>query len=164
MKDETVLITTVTGGSGVLITYIMLAINKCLKPLSKKFSAVEWRIWSISVLLTVASFLGIILYYSFKERLEDWKRDLFLASLTVFLISAMSWSAMINWIVKNKKNINIQLIFLILTALGCLGILVSIVYSTDDWLLITAASILLFHHLVFDSVIWTYIHNRNKDH
>lgn len=160
MKDDTILTTSIIGGFGVLISYGMLAIQGALKPLAKKFTRSEWNIWSFSVLLTVASFLGLIIYYSFEEKLEDWKRDLFLSSLVIFLASAMSWSLLIGYIMKNKKNINLQLISLLITALGCIGILVAVCYSTENWLLITAASILTFHHLIFDSIIWVYIHNR----
>lgn len=163
MKDLGLFTTVLAGGISVIFGYISLYLHNYLNPLAKKFSKKEWNIWSFSVLLTIASFLGIIIWFSFYEELEDWKRELFLSSLVIFFIGATGWSLMISYIMKNKKSIYLQMLFLLLTAIGCLGILIAICYSTSDWLLITAGAILLFHHLIFDSIIWVIIHGRKKN-
>lgn len=162
MKDLGILTTTLAGGVGVIVGYLFLYLSNFLGPLAKKFSKMEWRIWTVSALLTVASFLGIIIWYSFYERLESWKRDLFFSSLVVFLTGATLWSLLIFYLLKKKRNIYYQLPGLLMTSLGSLGILLSIVYSDSSWLLITAGSILLFHHLIFDNIYWVRIHGRNK--
>ena len=160
MKDLGLFTTTVTGGVGVLTGYTYLYLSKYLSPLAKKFTSLEWKIWSFSALLTVASFLGIIVWFSFYELLEDWKRDLFFSSLVVFLIGAILWSLTIFYTMKFKRSIYTQLPALTITSLGALGILLSIIYSSDNALLITAGGILLFHHLVFDNIYWVTINSR----
>jgi hypothetical protein len=160
MKDLGLFTTTIIGGFGVIIGYIYLYFSNYLKPLAKKFTKQEWVIWSISALLTIASFLGIIFWFSFNQELENWQRELFLSSLVVFLTGAILWSISIFYLIKFKKNIYIQLPSLTLTSLGALGILISIIYSTNNWLLITAGSILLFHHLFLDNIYWLFINKR----
>jgi hypothetical protein len=160
MKDLGLFTTTIIGGFGVIIGYIYLYFSNYLKPLAKKFTKQEWVIWSISALLTIASFIGIIFWFSFNQELENWQRELFLSSLVVFLTGAILWSISIFYLIKFKKNIYIQLPALSLTSLGALGILISIIYSTNNWLLITAGSILLFHHLFLDNIYWLFINKR----
>ena len=155
VKDIGIFTTTVAGGSGVLAGYFLLFLENYLAPLAKKFGKIEWEIWKASAIYTVVSFLGLIVWFSFYQKLEDWKRDLFYSSLIVFLFGAITWSISIFYMMKNKKNSNIQIPSLALTALGSIGLLISTVYSTDNWFLITAASIVLFHHFVFDLVIWS---------
>jgi hypothetical protein len=159
-KDLGLFTTTVVGGIGVLIGYFYLFLSKYLKPLAKKFTNKEWKIWSFSVILTIVSFLAIIVWFSFYQELDDWQRDLFYSSLIIFLTGAMIWSLSIFYIKKFKKHVFLQLPALMLTSLGTLGMLISVVYSTSNWLLITAASIVLFHHLIFDNIYWVAIDSR----
>lgn len=160
MKDLGLFTTTVIGGFAVLVGYFYLYLSKYLKPLAKKFTKKEWKFWSISALLTIASFLGIIVWFSFYQQLNDWQRDLFFSSLVVFLAGAILWSLSIFYLIKYKKNIYHQLPSLTITSLGALGILFSVIYSTNNWLLITASSIVLFHHLILDNIYWMTIHSR----
>lgn len=160
MKDLGLFTTTIIGGIGVLIGYFYLYLSKYLKPLAKKFSKKEWKIWSFSVLLTIVSFLSLIVWFSFYQELTDWQRDLFLSGLVVFLTGATLWSLSIFYLMKFKKNIYFQFPALTITSLGTLAILISVLYSTSNWLLITAASIVLFHHLIFDNIYWVAIHSR----
>lgn len=160
MKDLGLFTTTIAGGIGVIIGYIYLYLNKYLKPMAKKFTQFEWKIWSFSVLLTIASFLGLIVWFSFYQELIGWQRDLFFSSLLIFLTGAMIWSLSIFYLKKFKKHVYYQLPALAITSLGTLGILISVAYSTNNWLLITAASIVLFHHLIFDNIYWVAIDSR----
>ena len=160
MKDIGLFTTTVVGGIGVIIGYIYLYLSKYLKPLAKKFTKNEWFIWSLSALVTIASFLGVVIWFSFYEELSGWNRDLFYSGLVVFLTGAILWSLSIFYQMKFKKHIFTQIPALTITSIGAFGILLSIIYSTDNWLLITAGGILLFHHLIIDNIIWVFINSR----
>ena len=160
MKDLGLFTTTIVGGIGVIVGYIYLHLSKYLKPMAKKFTKKEWKIWSFSVLLTIASFLGLIVWFSFYQELKDWQRDLFFSSLVIFLTGAIFWSLSIFYLKKFKQHVYLQLPALMVTSLGTLGILLSVIYSTSNWLLITAASIVLFHHLIFDNIYWVAIDSR----
>jgi len=160
MKDLGILTTTVSGGFGVIIGYVYLYLNNYLKPLAKKFKPLEWKIWSLSALLTIASFLALIIWFSSYQKLEDYKRDLFYSGLTVFLVGAIFWSLVVFYIMKFKKSKRYQLLPLTITTTGSILILFSVFYSTDNPLLIIAASILVFHHLIFDNLYWPMIDSR----
>ena len=49
-------------------------LSKYLKPLAKKFTKNEWFFWSLSALITIASFLGVVIWFSFYEELSGWNR------------------------------------------------------------------------------------------
>ena len=162
MKDELVGGLFFAGGFGVLVTYAMLWASGTLPVLASYFSKMQWKLWGYSVLITVISALGIFVWYSFYEKLEDWKRDLFIASLCIFLGSAMIWSFSVEYIESKKANPSFQRPALFLTAFGTIGMLIAIAYSEPSWLLVTAASILVFHHLIVDGLIWPTIHQKAK--
>ena len=150
------------GGFGVIVSYMFLYVTGTLSYLARIFSPTMWNFWSISMLITTAAVLGIYSHFSFNQRMQDWKRDLFIISTCIFLASAMLWSLSVEYVTRNNLNTDLERIPLTLTALATIGILVSVSYSTDDWLLITAAAIVVFHHLVFDAVIWADMHEKSK--
>lgn len=150
------------GGFGVLVSYSFLYITGSLQRLAKIFPSMTWRIWVFSMLLTTAAVLGVYSHFTFKQRMESWKRTLFLVSTCVFLASAMLWSLSVEYITRNNTGTQIERIPLTLTALATIGILVSVCFSTDDWLLITAASIIVVHHLGFDGIVWANLHQKSK--
>lgn len=150
------------GGFGVLITYVFLHITGTLAKLASVFPPMTWKIWTISMLVTTASVLGIYSHFTFKQRMTSWKRNLFIVSTCVFLASAMTWSLMVEYITHNKTNTDLERLPLTLTALATIGILVSVSSSTDNWLLISAASIVVFHHLFFDAMVWANMHEKSK--
>lgn len=162
MKDDTVFYVTISGGIGVLLSYVFLYLEGYITIMNKKFTSLERKLWSLSVLLTIVSFLGIIIYYSFIEKIKGDYRDLFIISLVIFLISATSWSVISAYIIKYRRDTNLQLSTLLITALACIGILVAIAYDTESPWLITAGSILVFHHLFFDSIYWPVINKRKS--
>lgn len=150
------------GGFGVIVSYMFLYITGTLPRLAKIFSPTSWRFWSFSMLITTAAVLGIYSHFSFKQHMRHWKRDLFIVSTCVFFASAMLWSLSVEYVTRNNLNTDLERIPLTLTALATIGILVSVSYSTDDWLLITAAAIIVFHHLIFDGIIWASMHEKSK--
>ena len=162
MKDHLVSGLFFAGGFGVLVSYIFIYITGTLTKLAKIFNPSLWRIWIFSMFITTAAVLGIYSHFSFNQRLESWKRTLFIVSTCIFLASAMLWSVSVEYIHKTKTTTSIERLPLTLTALATIGLLISVSYSTDDWLLITAASIIVFHHLVFDAIIWANIHQKSK--
>jgi len=150
------------GGFGVLVSYMFIYATGTLSKLAGIFPYMTWKVWIFSMLITTASVLGIYSHFSFKQRMSSWKRTLFVVSTCVFLASAMLWSLSVEYINHNKTNTDIERVPLIFTALATIGILVSVSYSTDNWLLITAASIVVFHHLFFDAIIWARMHEKSK--
>lgn len=150
--------TTVAGGSGVLAGYYHLFLEKnLLTKLQSKYTENGWKLWKLSAMLTVVSFFAIIVWYSFYDTINY--RELFLGSLTVFLFGAVIWPLTINYEHKHKCKSVAQLIALTITTLGTIGMLIAIVFNDEDWLLITASSIVVFHHLFFDNFYWYFLQN-----
>lgn len=151
---------TVVGGIGVLSGYLNLGLTDLLDGLKKKYSKLEWKFWSISAVLTIISFLAIIIWYSFFAKLND-QTDLFISSLITFLVGAIIWSNSIifQYFKNKKKKTSQELIALTLTTIGAFGMLLAIIYNTDNWLLITAGVIVFFHHLFFDNYYWYFVQN-----
>lgn len=162
MQDKLIQGLFFAGGFGVIVSYMFLYITGTLPRLAKIFSSTMWRVWGFSMLITTAAVLGIYSHFSFKQRMENWKRDLFIVSTCLFLGSAMLWSLSVEYVTRNGTNTDLERIPLTLTALATIGILVSVSYSTDDWLLITAAAIIVFHHLIFDAIVWANLHQKSK--
>jgi len=150
------------GGFGVIVTYLFLHITGTLTQLANVFPSMTWKFWVFSMIITTVSVLGVYSHFSFKQRMEGWKRDIFVISTCLFLASAMLWSLSVEYIRQNKTNTDIERLPLRLTALATIGILVAVSFSTDNWLLIAAASIIVFHHLFFDAMIWANLHEKSK--
>lgn len=162
MEDKLIQGLFFAGGFGVLVTYVFLYVTGTLSQLARLFPPTTWKIWVFSMLITTASVLGLYSHFSFKQRMENWKRDLFIVSTCLFLGSAMIWSLSVEYVTRNGTNTDIERLPLTLTAMATIGILVSVSYSTDDWLLITAAAIVVFHHLFFDAIVWANLHQKSK--
>ena len=162
MEDKLIQGLFFAGGFGVLISYFFLHVTGTLTKMANIFTPKLWKIWVFSMLITTAAVLGLYSHFSFKQRMRGWKRDLFIVSTCVFLGSAMLWSLTVEYIKHKKINTDLERLPLTLTALATIGILVSVASSTDDWLLITAASIVVIHHLIFDAIIWANLHQKSK--
>ena len=162
MKDEFIAGIFLVGGLGVLITYLLLYVSGSLSRMLKVFTPKILKIWTLSMIITTASVLYIYYYYIFRRKLEKWTRSLFVTSTIVFLISAMLWSVTIRYGETNTKGRDIEKYPLYLTALATIGILISVLYSTNDWLVITAASIIVIHHLLLDAIVWRDLHSKTK--
>lgn len=160
MVDNALFSIFMAGGFGVLISYMFLYFQKSLPDLYSRYTKLEWRIWFISMMLTVASVIGVIVWFSFYEKLNN--RDLFISSFCVFLAFAMLWSLSIFYIFKNKSSPSIQVPILFIVGLATIGMFIPVISTTDNWLLIVAAFIIAFHHLVVDALYWPYIHSRKN--
>ena len=160
MKDLVLLSVFGSGGVGVLISYYLLYLGGILQKYAHYFTKTEWRVWTFSALLTVASVIGLILWFSVYQELDKNERILFIVSLAVFLIFAKLWSVSLAYIHARKASPYIQRPFLLIVALASIGLLLATVYSTDKWLVITAAAIIVFHHLIFDAFYWMHIVDR----
>jgi hypothetical protein len=158
MEDGILFGTFMAGGFGVLVSYMFLYFQNSLPDLYRRYTKTEWRLWFTSMILTVASVIGVIVWFSFYERLKY--RDLFISSLCVFLAFAMLWSLSIFYIFKNKKSPSIQVPILMVVGLATIGMFIPVISTTDNWLLILAAFIIVFHHLVIDGLYWPYMHSR----
>jgi phosphatidylserine synthase len=160
MEDSTIFTLFLAGGFGVIISYIFLYVTNTLKILSNYYTKQEWRFWILSMLITTASVIGLIVWFSFYQELEDWQRDLFISALSVFLAFAMLWSVSVYYIEKYKLNPSYQQPILLIVALATIALLIATIYSTDNWLVITAAAIIVWHHLIVDAFWWTSLHQR----
>lgn len=162
MKDEFIGGIFLVGGLGVLITYLMLYISGSLRRMLKVFTPRIFRIWTLSMIITTLSVVYIYYYYTFERKLQKWTRILFTVSTIIFLLSAMMWSVSIRYGETNTKNRDIEKYPLYLTAIATIGILVSVLYSTNNWLVITAATIMVVHHLFMDAIVWRDLHSKTK--
>lgn len=162
MKDSTIFALFTAGGFGVIISYFFLYLIGALTILARYYTKREWRFWTISMLLTTASVIGLIVWFSFYQQLEGWTRDLFIASLAIFLAFAMLWSLSIAYIYKYKLNPYYQQPLLLIVGLATVGLLIATSYSTDNWLVITAAAIIVWHHLILDGFWWPTLHARGQ--
>jgi phosphatidylserine synthase len=160
MKDSTLFTLFLSGGFGVIITYIFLYFSNTLNILANYYTKQEWRFWTVSMLVTAASVVGLIVWFSFYQELEGWQRDLFISGLTVFLAFAMIWSFSVFYIHKYNLHPNYQRPILLIVGLATVAMLIATVYSTDKWLVITAAAIVVWHHLIIDGFWWPMLHQR----
>ena len=158
MKDDLIFSIFMSGGFGVLLSYMFLYFQKSLPDLYKRYTKTEWRLWFISMVLTVVSVIGLIIWFSFYERLNN--RELFICSLCIFLAFAMLWSLSIFYIFKNNVSTYIQVPILFIVGLASIGMFISVISTTSNFLLILAAFIVAFHHLVVDGIYWPHIHGR----
>jgi membrane-associated HD superfamily phosphohydrolase len=160
MKDLVLLSVFGSGGVGVLISYYLLYLTGNLQKYVHYFTKVEWRVWIFSAFLTVASVIGLIIWFSFYQKLQESERILFIVSLAIFLIFAKLWSVSLAYIKARNASPYIQRPILLVVALATIGLLLATVYSTDKWLVISAAAIIVFHHLFFDAFYWMHIVDR----
>lgn len=166
MKDELVFYVFAIGGIAILLSYYLIYVSGSLGKLfpiltkNKTF----YNLWLLSVLITIPSILYIIVYYSFYERFDDNIRTLFIVSIFVYLFFCLCWPITVEYIVRNPgTSPEIQRPVLLVVALATLGFFLSVVLNdVNNALLIAAGVIVVFHHFVFDSVLWVNLHNNTK--
>jgi hypothetical protein len=126
--------------------------------------------WFGSMVLTVASFLYMT--YQFIWQSEDWfvfdenfdhNKQYLLACYVVFLVSAMIWSPLTFYSIRNGSYKNLVIICLWLTALASVGFAVFIfnsaantIDSTTLTLLKIGVVIIVFHHVALDAIYWAW--------
>jgi MFS family permease len=163
MKDSALFALFAGGGIGVLVSYMFLYYQKSLPLLYNMYTPFEWRLWFVSMVLTVVSVIALVTYFSGYKELKDGYRELFIVSLSAFLLFAMFWSLSIFYIMQNKKDPSIQKPILYIVGLASIGMLISTVNSTKSALIILAACIVVFHHLIVDAIWWPMIHQRGYE-
>ena len=154
MEDELIAGLFFGGGFGVLISYLFLITSGVISKLTPVFSNNTWKIWSVSAAITVASVIGLYIHFSFNQRMQGWARDLFITSTCLFIGFAMLWSYSIFRTANNGLDNGLEKVILAIVGLATIGILISVVEETENRLLITAASLIVFHHVVFDALVW----------
>jgi hypothetical protein len=154
MEDELVAGLFFAGGFGVLISYLFLLTSGAISKLIPVFSGNTWRLWALSALITVASVIGVYVHFSFNQRMEGWARDLFITSTCLFIGFAMLWSYSIFRTANNGLDNGLEKIILAIVGMATIGILVSVVEETENRILIAAASLIVFHHVFFDALVW----------
>jgi hypothetical protein len=153
MSDDLIVGLFFGGGFGVLTTYLFLATSDLGSKMLNVFESSTWRLWSISMVATVASVVGLYSFFGFKEPMEGWARTLFVVSTCVFLGFAMIWSYSISRLAFGGE-IYLEKIALAAVALATVGILIATIDQTENILVLIAAAIIVFHHVVWDFLIW----------
>ena len=170
MTDGTIVALSLTGGFSVLVGYYFISVTGVGSKLYKVFREREKRIFLVLSMLSIISFFYLFYWASFTDSLEGWKRDLYIGSVATYLVGASLWSIMVYKIVKQKQPTSTEFPALLITALGTIGVLVSIAYTDKDRnnaeyvIAVIASSIFLFQHAIFDLFYWSTIHiDRRKE-
>jgi len=160
MKDQTLGGIFLLGGIGVLISYLFLYYSNVLTRLMKIFRKNNFllKFWYFSAFITVVSVIYVIVYYTFFERLKESSRNLFLISLIIFLVFAMLWSLSVFLIDKYKFNVYTQSPILFIVSLSTIGMLIASITNKLEILPLIALIVIVFHHTIYDFVIWPMIH------
>ena len=154
MEDELIMGLFFAGGFGVLISYLFLITSGIIPKLTRVFSSNTWKLWALSVAITVACVIGVYVHFSFNQRMEGWSRDLFIISTCLFFGFAMLWSYSIFRTANNGLDNGLEKIILAIVGLATIGILVSVIEESSNGLLIAAALLIVFHHVFFDALMW----------
>ena len=67
MTDDLIIGLFFAGGFGVLTTYLFLMTSGLGSKMLNVFSGPTWRLWSMSMVATVASVLGLYSYFGFNN-------------------------------------------------------------------------------------------------
>lgn len=162
MTDGTIAALTLTGGFSVLLSYYFISLSGVASKLYKIFTKSERQIFIILSTLSIISFFYLFYWASFTNNLSDWKRDLYIGSVATYLLGACLWSIAAYKIVKMKYKPDYQNKFLLVTALGTLGVLISVASSpesgTEYSFAIIASILFMIQHVFFDLFYWSRIH------
>ena len=142
------------GGFGVLVSYMFLISGGYMPNIGNVFTQNTWRLWSISVILTVAAIVGLYAHFSFSERMEGWARDLFIVSTCVFFSFAMLWAYATFRVTHGGGEMYMEKVALAAIAAASIGIFTSTVDQTKNALVIVAAAFIVFHYVVMNGVVW----------
>ena len=168
MTDGTVVALSLAGGASVLTGYAFIAMTGVGSKLYAYFTPPEKKVFLTLTVLSIASYFYLFYWAGFGGFLENWKRDLYIASLATYLFGASLWSIQIYNIVKHKKHPSGQNLALLITALGAIGSLVAVsATSNEDTLVYSfamiAAILLVIQHAFFDLCYWSnVVHTKKK--
>ena len=157
------------GGISVLISYSWYWMSESPKLTFKNLagpftgdllSCSNFSLWSISVLITVASYLYITIVFIWEEdvggqKLSETQKRILYPSYMLFLINAVQYVFIASIdILLSKKSQYLQ-INLMLTAVGSIGFLfTTLTPDTIDWWLVVASGYIVIHHLFLDAIWW----------
>lgn len=162
MKDLSLLALSLGGGFGILVSYILIGLYGVF---SVHISYIKSKIFRkflfIFILLSIISFIYIIIYASVEKKLEEDNRNLLFSGIICYIFGSCFWSIVVAYIEIKKVNSNIQYIPLLITALGSILILVSLKDEEKD-LLLAACSLLIVQHCFIDLLIWPRIHRNGQ--
>lgn len=167
MVDGTLLATNIAGGFSVLMGYTFVSLTGIGSKLYKIFTSNEKSVFLTLSFFSIISFFYLLYWACFIDSLVDWKKDLYLISLAVYLFGASIWSPMIYKILKEKYRPRNQIPALFLTGAGTVGMLVAILSnpSNDDLeysFAVTAGVFLVLQHAFFDLFYWPSIHSERR--
>lgn len=166
MTDGTVIALSLAGGTSVLTGYMFIAMTGVGSKLYKYFNSQEKKVFLTLTTLSIVSYFYLFYWAGFGGFLEDWKRDLYIASLATYLFGASLWSIQVYNVVKHRKHPSGQNLALLITALGTIGSLVAVASTSNDDTIIysfamIAAILLVIQHAFFDLFYWArVIHTR----
>ena len=163
MGDGTIIALSLTGGLTVLVGYYFIAMTGVGSKLYRIFTPKEKSIFLTLSVFSILSFFYLFYWASFTDSLKDWKRDLYIASVATYLTGASLWSIMAYRIVKMKLHPSRQILALSITALGTIGVTISVSASFKEkdikyGFALTASILFLIQHVFFDLFYWSGIH------
>ena len=170
--DGTIIALSLTGGFAVLVSYYFIGMSGVGSKLYGVFEKNEKTVFKTLSLLSIISFFYLFYWASFYEewnKEEEWKRNLYIGSVATYLVGACLWSLTSYSIVKNKLHPAIEVPALLVTAIGTIGVLVSVASVNGDGDLtysfaMIAAILFLFQHTLFDLIYWSYIHSSRRSY
>ncbi len=168
MSDGAILATNIAGGFSVLIGYTFVSLTGVGSKMYKIFHKNEKTVFLTLSFFSIISFFYLLYWAGTTGSLKEWRRDLYLASLAVYLFGASIWSPIIYNIVSKKKHPSGQIPALFVTGAGTVGMLVAIACETDNLDLeysfaMTAAIFLVIQHAFFDLFYWSSIHSKKAE-
>lgn len=167
MVNDTLLTLNLAGGFSVLLGYSFIILTPVGSKLYRVFTKNERTVFLFLVLLSIISFSYLVYWASFSDSLKDWKLNLYIASLAIYLFGASIWSPVVYRVATYRKNYKSELIPLSIAGLGAVGMLVAIASSIEiegiEYSVAMIASIILvIQHFIFDLMYWFTIHNKRK--
>ncbi len=135
-------------GVGVLLTYIHLMKSGVF--LGSLADSIPIRIWTISMVLTVASFV----YVSNQWIWHLPANSTVFGMYSIFLLGGLTWAPMIGDALRREQKTLWVALSLWLAATGCIGLLVMSCNHPDNPLLIASSAWLVMHHVFVDAIAW----------
>lgn len=173
-EDGTIISLSLTGGFAVLVSYCFIGMTGVGSKLYGVFTNNEKTVFKTLSLLSIISFFYLFYWASFYEdweNEENWPRDLYIGSVATYLVGACLWSLTSYSIIKNKLHPSVEVPALLITAIGTIGVLISVasVEGNGDGdlgysLAMIAAILFVFQHAIFDLIYWSYIHASRRSY
>jgi hypothetical protein len=164
MTDDAIVSINTAGGIAVITGYVFVYLTGTGSKLYKVFNLNEKFVFKSLSVLSIISFFYLYYWAGFSDSLKDWQRDVYIASLSVYLLGATLWSIAAYRIVKNKLHPSNQYPALFLTGAGTVGMLVGIAglqpsqENIEFSFAMIAGILLVIQHAFFDLFYWSHKH------